>query len=218
MSLQSGGIVAIIQTDGAIKQRMSPRVASLESEDARAGPICDISLIVAVDIPVEPDFSLLFSHGSLYNHREMPADNGNKPDDPTPVVGAPTDVAPLTHSGPKPAHERTADEEADIVNWDELANSERFRNLIKAKRRFIVPAMIFFIVYYFALPVLIGYARPFMEKQVLGPVNLAYLFALSQFFMAWIIAGLYVKAAAKFDRMAADVVSEGKPAARKKND
>ena len=50
--------------------------------------------------------------------------------------------------------------------------------------------MIFFVVYYFALPVLIGYARPFMEKRVLGPVNLAYLFALSQFFMAWIIAAL----------------------------
>jgi len=68
--------------------------------------------------------------------------------------------------------------------------------------------MIFFIVYYFALPVLIGYARPFMEKRVFGPVNLAYLFALSQFFMAWIIAGLYVRAAARFDKMAADVVSE----------
>jgi uncharacterized membrane protein (DUF485 family) len=172
--------------------------------------------IVAVDIPVEPDFSLVFSLGSFYKHREMPADHGKSPDDPTPVVGSPTDVAPLTHSGPKPTHERTADEEPDIVNWEELANSEQFQNLIKAKRRFIVPAMIFFIVYYFALPVLIGYARPFMEKQVLGPVNLAYLFALSQFFMAWIIAGLYVKAAAKFDRMAEDVVSQRTSAVRKK--
>ena len=67
---------------------------------------------------------------------------------------------------------------------------------------------IFFIIYYFALPLLIGYARPFMEKRVIGPVNLAYLFALSQFFMAWIVAGLYVRAAARFDKMAADVVSQ----------
>ena len=67
--------------------------------------------------------------------------------------------------------------------------------------------MIFFIVYYFALPVLIGYAKPFMEKRVLGPVNLAYLFALSQFFMAWIIAWLYVRAAARFDRMSGEVLS-----------
>src|SRR5262245_19341396 len=129
----------------------------------------------------------------------MAADDGNKPEDPTPIVGAPTDVAPLTHIGSKPTHERTADEEVDVVDWEKLAASEQFQNLLKAKRRFIVPAMIFFIVYYFALPVLIGYARPFMEKQVFGPVNLAYLFALSQFFMAWIIAALYVRAAARFD-------------------
>jgi uncharacterized membrane protein (DUF485 family) len=137
----------------------------------------------------------------------MPPDERNLPPDPTPIVGAPTDIAPLTHAGPKPPHERTADEEPDVIDWERLAASERFRNLLKAKRRFIVPATIFFIVYYFALPVLIGYARSFMEKTIFGPVNLAYLFALSQFFVAWIIAALYVRAAARFDRMAADVVS-----------
>lgn len=136
----------------------------------------------------------------------MASDEREIPQDPTPIIGAPTDIAPLTHQGPKPPHERTADEEADVIDWEKLAASERFRNLLKAKRRFIIPAMIFFIVYYFALPVLIGYARPFMEKRVLGPVNLAYLFALSQFFMAWIIAALYVRAAARFDKMAADVI------------
>lgn len=136
----------------------------------------------------------------------MPPDERNLPADPTPIVGAPTDIAPLTHAGPKPPHERTADEKPDVIDWERLAASERFRNLLKAKRRFIVPATIFFIVYYFALPVLIGYARPFMEKTVFGPVNLAYLFALSQFFVAWIIAALYVRAAARFDKMAAGVI------------
>jgi uncharacterized membrane protein (DUF485 family) len=136
----------------------------------------------------------------------MAADDRRIPEDPTPLIGAPTDVAPLTHGEPKPPHERTADEEADVIDWERLAASERFRNLLKAKRRFVIPAMIFFIAYYFALPVLIGYARPFMERRVWGPVNLAYLFALSQFFMAWIIAALYVRAAARFDKMAAGVI------------
>jgi uncharacterized membrane protein (DUF485 family) len=45
-----------------------------------------------------------------------------------------------------------------------------------------------------------------MAKTVFGPVNLAYLFALSQFFVAWIIAALYVRAAARFDKMAAGVI------------
>jgi uncharacterized membrane protein (DUF485 family) len=132
------------------------------------------------------------------------------PQDPTPIVAAPTDVAPLTHQAPKPAHERTADEEMDVVDWERLAGSQKFRELLRAKRRFIIPAMIFFVVYYFALPVLIGYARPFMETRVWGPVNLAYLFALSQFFMAWIIAALYVRAAARFDKMAAGVIKPEK--------
>lgn len=136
----------------------------------------------------------------------MSNDERDLPADPTPIVASPTDVAPLTHGTPKPQHERTADEEAGVIDWDKLATSERFRKLLQAKKRFIVPAMIFFVVYYFALPVLIGYARPFMEKRVMGPVNLAYLFALSQFFMAWIIAWLYVRAAARFDRMAAGVI------------
>jgi uncharacterized membrane protein (DUF485 family) len=140
----------------------------------------------------------------------MALDDREIPQDPTPIVGAATDIARLSHAEPKPPHERTADEEAAAIDWEGLAASDGFRNLLKAKRRFILPAMIFFIVYYFALPVLIGYARPFMEKRVLGPVNLAYLFALSQFFMAWIVAALYVRAAAKFDRMAREVIENRK--------
>jgi len=45
-----------------------------------------------------------------------------------------------------------------------------------------------------------------MATPVIGPVNLAYLFALSQFFMAWLIAFLYVRAANRFDRLAAAVL------------
>ena len=65
---------------------------------------------------------------------------------------------------------------------------------------------VFFVVYYFALPILVGYAPEFMEKPIFGAVNLAYLFALSQFFMAWIIAWLYVRAAARFDKMEKEVI------------
>jgi uncharacterized membrane protein (DUF485 family) len=75
------------------------------------------------------------------------------------------------------------------------------------KKIFIVPAFVFFVLYYFALPVLVGYAPQFMSTKLLG-VNLAYLFALSQFFVAWLIAGLYVKAANNFDRLAKDIVEK----------
>jgi uncharacterized membrane protein (DUF485 family) len=138
----------------------------------------------------------------------MPPEDSKIPPDPTPIVGAATDISPLTHLGPKAPHERTADEEAGAVNWEAIAASARFQELLRAKRRFIIPAMLVFIAYYFALPVLVGYARPLMEKRVFGPVNLAYLFALSQFFMAWIIAALYVRAANGFDRQAKEVIAK----------
>ncbi len=92
--------------------------------------------------------------------------------------------------------------------WERIEADPQFRELVAAKRSFIVPATIFFIVYYFALPVLVGYFPGLMDRRVIGQINIAYLFALSQFFMAWIIAGLYVRRAGAFDRMAAAIVAK----------
>jgi uncharacterized membrane protein (DUF485 family) len=130
-----------------------------------------------------------------------------RPRDLTPSVGAETDVAPLGRLGAKPAHERTADEDVDVADWSRVAGREDFRGLIAAKRAFIVPATIFFVVYYFALPLLVGYAPDLMKTEVIGVVNLAYLFALSQFVMAWGLAAWYLRAAGRFDRMAQAVLA-----------
>jgi uncharacterized membrane protein (DUF485 family) len=92
--------------------------------------------------------------------------------------------------------------------WNQVFVSSEFQTLIRAKVRVILPAIVFFILYYFALPVLVGYAPALMERKVIGTVNLAYLFALSQFFVAWIIAALYLGWAAKFDEMARKIVSK----------
>jgi uncharacterized membrane protein (DUF485 family) len=93
------------------------------------------------------------------------------------------------------------------ADWERVAAMDEFKSLIAAKRKFIAPAVIFFIVYYFALPALVGYAPGLMSRRVLGVINLAYLFALSQFFMAWIIAALYMRAAGRFDAMARKIIS-----------
>jgi uncharacterized membrane protein (DUF485 family) len=128
-------------------------------------------------------------------------------DDLTPEVGAATDVAPVGLKT-KPAHELTAAEDSDPVDWSRVTQMPEFRSMVKAKLRFIIPAVIFFVVYYFALPVLVGYAPGLMSKKILGVINIAYLFALSQFFMAWIIAALYLRAAAKFDKMEQTVIEK----------
>lgn len=130
--------------------------------------------------------------------------------DLTPLAGSATDVAPLGRSRLKPPHEQTADEDRDVGDWERLAATAEFKALLKAKARFVVPATVFFIVYYFSLPLLVGYAPELMARKVFGVVNVGYLFALSQFFMAWLLAWAYVRAAGRFDKMARDVVDRGR--------
>jgi uncharacterized membrane protein (DUF485 family) len=93
----------------------------------------------------------------------------------------------------------SASGKAGTSQWDRVAGMDEFRALMKARVKFVVPATIFFVVYYFALPISVGYFPHVMDRPVLGPVNIAYLFALSQFFMAWILAWLYVREARKWD-------------------
>ena len=106
-----------------------------------------------------------------------------------------------------PAHSPESGSEVCAGDWEHIAHSDAFKDLMAAKARFIVPATLFFIAFYFALPVLVGYAPKFMSTPVWGVVNIAYLFALSQFFVAWIIAWLYTRAASRFDEMGKNILS-----------
>src|ERR1700694_2297303 len=82
---------------------------------------------------------------------------------------------PLRRSGlayetaPAPA------ERASATDWRAVEHSPAFEALVKAKMRFIIPTTVFFLVYYFALPVLVGYAPDLMNTKVIGNINLAYL-------------------------------------------
>lgn len=128
--------------------------------------------------------------------------------DLTPSSGSPTDVAPLGRSTPPPAHEQSAAASVGKAKWDAIEADPDFRALLAAKLRFIIPATLFFVAYYFTLPILVGWWPELMKTKVLGPVNLAYLFALSQFFMAWILAFIYVRVAAGWDKKAAALLTK----------
>ena len=91
-------------------------------------------------------------------------------------------------------------------DWAAIEQMPEFRQLVRAKRAFLVPASVFFVVYYFALPALVGYWPELMSTRVVGRVNLAYLFALSQFVMAWALMAAYVRKARQFDRMAGELL------------
>jgi uncharacterized membrane protein (DUF485 family) len=95
-------------------------------------------------------------------------------------------------------------------DWAAIERTPEFRALVRAKRAFIVPATVFFVLYYFALPALVGYWPDLMSTRVAGRINLAYLFALSQFVMAWALMAAYVRRARTFDRMAAAILQRAR--------
>jgi uncharacterized membrane protein (DUF485 family) len=94
------------------------------------------------------------------------------------------------------------------IPWEMIDAKPEFHALLAAKARFIGAATVFFLVYYFALLGLVGWFPEIMKRPVLGRVNLAYVFALSQFVMAWVVAAWYVRKASAWDKAAADLLAK----------
>jgi uncharacterized membrane protein (DUF485 family) len=91
--------------------------------------------------------------------------------------------------------------------WVGIEHSEEFKTLVRARWRFVAPATVFFLVYYFLLPILNGTATAFMRTEVIGHINIAYLFALSQFVVAWLLAWIYIRQANNvFDKLVQRVI------------
>ena len=82
--------------------------------------------------------------------------------------------------------------------WVRVERTSAFKELIKSKRAFIIPATIFFMVFYFGLPFLAAFTTV-LNVKVIGPLTLAYIYAFAQFAMTWIIMHLYVSRANKWD-------------------
>jgi uncharacterized membrane protein (DUF485 family) len=78
--------------------------------------------------------------------------------------------------------------------------------LERRHRRFVWPATIFFLVYYMALNVLAGTSPDLMGTKLFGEFTFGYLFALSQFLMAFVVAWVYSRwAATRIDPLASDL-------------
>jgi uncharacterized membrane protein (DUF485 family) len=72
--------------------------------------------------------------------------------------------------------------------------------------RFVWPATAFFLVYYMCLNVLAGTSPGLMGRKLFGNFTFGYLFALSQFVMAFVVAWVYSRwAATRMDPLATDL-------------
>ncbi len=81
------------------------------------------------------------------------------------------------------------DEEADRLIA--VQRSAEFIELRKRFRAFAFPMTIVFLSWYLLYVLASGYARDFMGYQLIGNINVAYVFGLLQFATTFLIAWLY---------------------------
>ena len=91
--------------------------------------------------------------------------------------------------------------------WMRIERTSAFKQLVKSKKAFIVPATIFFMVFYFGLPVLAAFTT-LLNFTVVGSITGAYAYAFAQFAMTWILMHVYVSQANKWDRTIEQVLRE----------
>jgi uncharacterized membrane protein (DUF485 family) len=93
------------------------------------------------------------------------------------------------------------------VDWEGIERSPEFQELVHRRRRFVLPATIFFLAYYMAFILLAGYAEDFMESRVYQGLTVGYTLALTQFVMVFVLGIWYLRKSAKeLDPLAAEVV------------
>jgi uncharacterized membrane protein (DUF485 family) len=84
------------------------------------------------------------------------------------------------------------------AEWVRIERTSAFRELTQKRKAFILPATIFFFVFYFGLPFLTAFTTV-LDVNVIGAINLAWIYAFAQFAMTWILMHLYVSRANGWD-------------------
>ena len=97
--------------------------------------------------------------------------------------------------------------ENEGLNYEEIASSERFQALLAAKKRFTIRVTLFFISFALLLPIMAFYTD-ILKGSAFAGISWAWVYAFAQFVMTWTICHLYVKKAAEFDDIAAQVLNQ----------
>ncbi len=105
-----------------------------------------------------------------------------------------------------PGAQAAGDQPASI-DWEGIEHSPEFQELLSRRRSFVLPATIFFLVYYMAFILLAGYAEDFMGSSVYEGLTVGYCLALTQFLMVLVLGIMYLRRAdQEYDPLAKKVV------------
>ena len=93
------------------------------------------------------------------------------------------------------------------IDWEEIERSPEFRELTAARRRFVLPATIFFLAWYIGFILLAGYAPDLMKGSVYEGLTVGYCLALTQFVMVFVLGLMYLRRSERtYDPLAGRVV------------
>ncbi len=103
------------------------------------------------------------------------------------------------------------------IDWIAAEDSPEFKQLLAKRRAFVLPATIFFFVWYFGFILLAGYAPDFMGTSLIGGFTLGYALALTQFVMTFVLGAMYLKRADRdFDPLSRRAAETALEAGRRK--
>lgn len=91
--------------------------------------------------------------------------------------------------------------------YSEIVKTNLFQQLMIEKKRFILPMTVFFLLFYFSLPILTAYTNV-LNQNAIGDITWAWIFAFAQFIMTWALCMIYTKRAKRFDELAEKVIAD----------
>lgn len=92
-------------------------------------------------------------------------------------------------------------------DFEKIASSGEFSQLMKMKKKFLVPLTILFLSLYFLLPILTSYTT-ILNKPAIGSISWTWVYSIGLFIMTWTLCMVYVKKAAQFDNMANQIIEK----------
>lgn len=95
------------------------------------------------------------------------------------------------------------------IHWEAVEADPRFQALHRDKMRFLIHMLLFALGFFFLLPISAAYFQSWLNIKVWGVINIALLFALAQFIVAWSIAFIYARRANReFDARARVLIED----------
>jgi uncharacterized membrane protein (DUF485 family) len=93
------------------------------------------------------------------------------------------------------------------AEWERVEQTSAFQELMQKKKAFLIPTVIFFLVFYMVMPVL-GEFTTVLDGQAIGAITWAYVYGFAQFAMTLILCHLYRNQANKWDTLVKEARQE----------